>query len=225
MSIISNAARVIRAGEEYSETNKKLRLAVWSFVKWFANQVEPHDLPASLGWRLSQDDDHHIHMVYSEGGSDSIIIITDWEYQKMFDIHRFCVSITGAEGNKLIEWLESITQERRGLLASLESVQKSFQAKIPGTPTLTAKEFAALGFPFPDAEVTFTAGHPAHAKRISRFLVDVCTTNHAHSFFWDSSSADEAYIHIFNDNNGCKACKYQLKAMLEQSKLLLIEIV
>ncbi|HBV33203.1 TPA: hypothetical protein DEB72_01570 [Patescibacteria group bacterium] len=124
MSIISDAARIIRAGEEYSQSNKKLREAVKDFIIWFHCVVRPGDLPEETCWQISTYGGDHVEMAFKVDTDDWRRIHTaNTSNCPMEWIYAFCTALTDARGRKLLTWLEEhgrINEQWRAELSQIK---------------------------------------------------------------------------------------------------------
>jgi len=100
---INKAARMVRAGNAFSETNRKLRDAVICFVEWLFAQVAEYQLPVSeeIGWHLKRLDTGFIELSFKTriGGWHSVT--TNQRTEQMNSIILLCQAIAGPEGKRL----------------------------------------------------------------------------------------------------------------------------
>lgn len=119
---VNKATRIMRAGNEFSETNRKLREAVWSFIEWLFEHIGDYQLPAQeeIGWAIKRIDDHQILISFKkEGGWYSVTTNSD-EALQMNHIVMLCRALAGPEGEKLVQWLEEQAQERAHMFKAVE---------------------------------------------------------------------------------------------------------
>lgn len=110
MSTIDDAARILRVGNQFSETNQKLRKAVDSFITRLAHQLGEEEIP---GWEVHQYGNDNIGISFpGDLGKYLSTVKNNSPKQAMEIIHGFCETLAGEEGEKLITWLENKTKER-----------------------------------------------------------------------------------------------------------------
>jgi len=130
---INKAARIMRAGNEFSETNRKLRKAVYSFIEWLFQAFDEYDFPGEkLGWVFEKNEKNsqqiRVSFGMNEGGWH--YVTTNSKEPQMDDIVLLCRALAGPEGNTLLAWLEEQTKERSQFLVALESGIKTFRSSI-----------------------------------------------------------------------------------------------
>jgi len=132
---INKAARIMRAGSELSETNRKLREAVYSFIEWLFEALDGYELPGEkFGWifRRNKENNQQIQVSFKMSVGGWYYITTNSKEPQMNSIVLFCQALAGPEGNTLLSWLESQTQERSQLLTALQSGIEAFRSSIGG---------------------------------------------------------------------------------------------
>jgi len=131
---INRAARIMRAGNEFSETNGKLREAVYSFIEWIFQALDGYDLPGeSFGWifKKNRENNQYFDVSFKIGGWYSVT--TNSKEQRMDGIVLFCRALAGPEGEILLAWLEKETKERSHLLVAPQSAIRTFRSSVGGS--------------------------------------------------------------------------------------------
>jgi len=127
---INKATRMMRAGNEFSETNRKLRDAVWSFIEWLYEQLTEYQLPNAeeIGWSLRRPNQTQVCLNFKadDGGWHSVITNSDEIY--MNNIVLCCRTLAGAGGERLVSWIEQQAQERKQFLAGLQEALQSLRS-------------------------------------------------------------------------------------------------
>jgi len=122
---INRAARMMRAGNEFSETNRKLREAVYSFVEWLYKVVEYQLPPAEeFGWFIKKDRDEKTSLSFQKIPYGWHTITVNDTRQNINSIVLCCRALAEAEGEKLIAWLEKQAEERKKMLEGFQSALK-----------------------------------------------------------------------------------------------------
>ena len=132
---INKAARIMRAGNEFSETNMKLQEAVYSFIEWLFQALGEYSLPGDdlFGWIIRRNKDKqqiHVSFKMEVGGWHNVA--TNFEEPQMNSIILLCRALAGPEGDTLLAWLEKEAQERGQLLVALQSGIQAFRSSIAG---------------------------------------------------------------------------------------------
>ncbi len=129
---INQAARMMRAGNEFSETNKKLRDAVYKFIEWLFEVVEEYQLPPAneFGWSFKKLNDKQIQLSFQTPTHCWLSVTTNKNENVMWHVVECCRTLAGPGGEKLIAWLEQQTQERNQLYISLQSAIKNFRSSL-----------------------------------------------------------------------------------------------
>jgi hypothetical protein len=130
---INRAARIMRIGNEFSETNKKLQKAIYSFIEWFFQALDGYELPGEeFGWifRKNKENNQQIEVAFRMDIGGWHYVSTNSKKPQMNSIALLCQALAGPEGNTLLTWLEKQTQERSQLLVALESGIKTFRSSI-----------------------------------------------------------------------------------------------
>ena len=122
-TIISRAARLIRAGDQFSGTNQKLKEAVWEFIECLLQQTESDSLTESMGWWFTLEDGG-IHTLNFTLRGERHFVTARWQEQGMTSIHAFCEALAGAGGEQLQAWLEGRTIQRMRFLEAFQSCQE-----------------------------------------------------------------------------------------------------
>ena len=127
---INKAARIMRAGNEFSETNRKLQKAVYSFIEWLFQALDEYELPGEeFGWVIEKKNNQiRVGFRMNEGGWHSVTVNNS--KTQMRAIVLLCQALAGPEGDTLLTWLEEQTQERSQLLVALESGIQTFRSSI-----------------------------------------------------------------------------------------------
>jgi len=128
---INKAARIMRAGDQFSETNRKLQKAVYSFIEWLFQALGEYELPGEkFGWSFRKKNNQQIEVSFemSEGGWH--YVTTNSKESEMDSIALLCRALAGPEGETLLTWLEEQTQERSQFLVALESGIKTFRSSV-----------------------------------------------------------------------------------------------
>lgn len=125
----------MRAGDELSETNKKLRGAVYAFIEWIYQALGGYGAPGEeSGWIFRKDKEGNrqtsVSFKRDIGGWYSVTINDKEPY--MGSIILLCQALAGPEGERLLAWLEKETQERSQLLVALQSRIKAAHSSIAG---------------------------------------------------------------------------------------------
>ena len=128
LSYISDAARILRAGDQYSESNKKIRNAVDNMVDYLSSRINTvSELPKSLGWVFLNKGKGQIEVQFLSG-QNWVTITTHWDQEQMWKLERFCEALRGAGGQQLISWMEEKIAIRsdhaRALEAALTAVKE-----------------------------------------------------------------------------------------------------
>ena len=124
---INRAARMLRAGNEFSETNRKLREAAISFVEWLYEKLTEFQLPSpeAIGWKLERDSRTGFILLHFERRSWHTVS-NNRDYEQMNAVVELCRAIAGPEGERLTAWLEEQdTQRRRMLDAFTETLRRA----------------------------------------------------------------------------------------------------
>ena len=127
---INKAARIMRVGNEFSETNRKLQKAVYSFIEWLFQALSEYELPGEkFGWVIEKKNNQiRVGFRMNEGGWHDVT--TNSKEPQMDDIVLLCRALAGPEGDTLLAWLEEHTQKRSQLLVALESGIQTFRSSI-----------------------------------------------------------------------------------------------
>ncbi len=121
----------MRAGNEFSETNRKLQKAVYSFIEWLFQALDGYDLPGEkLGWVFRKKNNQQIGVSFEMNVGGWHYVTTNKKEPQMDSIALLCQALAGPEGDTLLTWLEKQTQERSQFLAALESGIKTFRSSI-----------------------------------------------------------------------------------------------
>jgi len=125
---INQAARMMRAGNEFSETNKKLREAVSVFAEWLLDQVTEYQLPDpdKIGWKIERlrSNNNQVRLSFKMEPRGWFSVISNYDKEQMHNILQCCQALAGPEGKRLITWLEQQNQERQQMLADLQVAMK-----------------------------------------------------------------------------------------------------
>lgn len=115
---------MMRAGDEFSQTNKKLKLAVFSFIEWLVEQVGYHQFPPAeeFGWVLEKKGDNKIRLGFKSDRSGWLSVTANSDEEQRYQIVEFCATLAGNGGEKLLSWLEQEVQERERMFKGLEEV-------------------------------------------------------------------------------------------------------
>ena len=126
---INKAARIMRAGNEFSETNKKLREAVYSFIEWLFQALDGYELPGEkFGWIFRKKNNQQIEVSFEMNVGGWHYVTTNKKEPQMNSIALLCRALAGPEGDTLLTWLKEQTQERSQFLAALESGIQTFRS-------------------------------------------------------------------------------------------------
>jgi hypothetical protein len=139
---INKAARIMRAGNEFSETNKKLREAIWSFAEWLLECVgDEADSMREIGWRVHRQNNKQVMLAFMPHFEDDIkktkslqrwgIILTHSDRTNMEMIAECCRRLAGSDGDRLMAWLEKQSQERGELLAGSTKTREKSPTPCP----------------------------------------------------------------------------------------------
>lgn len=119
---INKAARIVRAGNEFSATNKKLQEAVWSFIGWFYLHTGEYQAPEEIGWSIKKvpGRESYIRLSFEreKGGWFSVTAHLD---EGMNPIIECCRALAGKEGERLLEWLKKETMMRSELFTAIQT--------------------------------------------------------------------------------------------------------
>jgi len=128
-SIVSKAARLIRAGDEFSKTNQKLLEAVCGFVEWLFGVVGNQGLPISeIDWTIEKKPlEESIRLGFKAEKGGWYDVYSDPKRTRVDSAVSFCETLAGVGGQRLISWLEEQTQQRKGLLAEMKETQNALQ--------------------------------------------------------------------------------------------------
>ena len=132
---INKAARIMRAGNEFSETNRKLQEAVYSLIEWLFQALGGYELPGEeFGWifRRNKENNQQIQVSFNTSVGGWHYVTTNSKEPQMNCIVSFCRALAGSEGEKLLTWLEEETKERSQLLVALQSGIQVFRSSIAG---------------------------------------------------------------------------------------------
>ncbi|MFH1178708.1 MAG: hypothetical protein V1711_03250 [bacterium] len=131
---INQAARIMRAGNEFSETNKKLREAVLEFAEWLFEQVTECQLPnpVEFGWKVERlrAGSSQIRLSFKKG-REWFSVLTNFNGEQMNDILQCCRALAGPEGERLIIWLEQQNKERQQMLSALQAAMQILRSSTP----------------------------------------------------------------------------------------------
>ena len=131
---INRAARMIRAGDEFSKTNNKLRDAVYSFIEWLFKTVDYQLPPAEkFGWSIKKEEGGRISLSFEKIPYGWHTITTNDNKPRMDSITLCCRALAGPEGEKLLAWLEDKIRERNQLLVALQSAMQAFRSSVAAT--------------------------------------------------------------------------------------------
>ena len=127
---INKAARIMRAGNNFSETNRKLRKAVYSFIEWLFQALDEYELPGEeFGWVIEKKNNQiRVGFRMNVGGWHSVV--ANSKRPQMNNIVLLCQALAGSEGDTLLAWLKEHTQERSQFLVALESGIQTFRSSI-----------------------------------------------------------------------------------------------
>jgi hypothetical protein len=129
---ISKAARIMRAGDQLSETNKKLREAVYSFIEWIFQAIDGHQLPGEgFGWVFERDwKTNKIQVMFRVNVGKWRIVTANSEKTYMEEIFLFCQALAGKEGGELLTWMEKQTKERNQFFEAVQSGIEVFRSSL-----------------------------------------------------------------------------------------------
>jgi hypothetical protein len=128
---INKAARIMRAGNEFSETNRKLRKAVYSFIEWLFQALDGYELPGEeFGWifRKNKENNQQTEVSFRMNVGGWYSVIVDGGKMQMRAVMLLCQALAGPEGDTLFTWLEEQTQERDQFLTALQSGIQTFRS-------------------------------------------------------------------------------------------------
>jgi hypothetical protein len=123
MSLTSSAARILRIGDEFSETNQKLIQSVYEFIEWLHKILNAVNPPFECGLTLLSLNDRQIQVEYywrnPQASKDFIKFTTHDDSPDLTKIVLFCKYLTQGYGTRLVEWMEEVMEERKDLILSL----------------------------------------------------------------------------------------------------------
>lgn len=125
----------MRVGNEFSETNKKLQEAVYSFIEWLFLALGEYSLPGEdlFGWIIRRNKDkQQIHLSFKMQVGGWHDVATNFEEPQMNSIALLCHALAGPEGETLFAWLEKETKERSQLLVALQSGIQAVHSSMTG---------------------------------------------------------------------------------------------
>jgi hypothetical protein len=120
--IIEQAARMIRAGNAFSESNIKLRNASWEIIEFLASQISEQlqeKLWEETGWKFWRLTNSQCQVMILRTNKTTCEVTSNTERDEVLAIIEFCHEFTGAMGLQLCEWLERNTTHNEDLLASV----------------------------------------------------------------------------------------------------------
>lgn len=135
---INRAARMMRAGNEFSQTNKKLSGAVLSFVQWLFDHITEYQLPdpENIGWKIEKLNKGTLHsqirLTFQTDSGEWQSITTNCDplcsfpeecKKQMNQVVDCCRTLAGTGGERLIAWLEAQSQERKQMIAAFEAMR------------------------------------------------------------------------------------------------------
>jgi hypothetical protein len=118
--------RILRAGDQFSETNRKLCRAVEGFVLWLFAQVGEQGFPdpKEFKWSLVRNSESgRITLGFDTETRGWLYVYSSGNPASMWQIHAFCETLAGPRGDSLILWLEATTLQRMQYLNALEAFQ------------------------------------------------------------------------------------------------------
>jgi len=121
---INKAARLMRAGDEFSKINEKLKESAISFVKWLFDKVGEWQLPGKqeCEWIIAREQkETGVYLSYNTDTSGWNSISTIPGKTSINQILIFCQTLSGPRGDKLLAWIENEIKERQKMLADLQS--------------------------------------------------------------------------------------------------------
>ncbi len=127
---INQAARLMRAGDQFSKTNRKLVNAVSSFVQWLFESIGEYQLPVEIGWVVDPGrpgEPIRLGFKMAIGGWNDVY--SDPNKTNIHNAINFCQTLISAEGQRLIDWIEQTVSDRKRLLVGLENVLAVLQSK------------------------------------------------------------------------------------------------
>jgi hypothetical protein len=130
-SLVSKAARILRAGNEFSETNQKLKNAVWGFIEWL-NTICGNELCyipiKETGWKIFTQGQNLILYFEYKGKEHEI-----WKNASIDRYETFCHALAGEEGEKLVRWLEQTAKTRKIHVQTIEQTLERLTPKVDET--------------------------------------------------------------------------------------------
>ncbi len=130
---INKAARMMRVGNQFSETNQKLRKSVDAFINWFHDRVgDEGRLLRELGWAVLELRHNKIALDFLLDSEKVHAecqpfrrVVTNTPETKMTDIVALCNALAGPEGERLFQWLEQRAHDRDSLLSKFQQLNVS----------------------------------------------------------------------------------------------------
>ncbi len=118
--IKDDISRILRTGHEFSTANQKLRQSVDNLITRLAKQWGEETIP---NWKVSHYGGDGIGISFpAKMGNYIAEVRNDSPAQPMEIVHRFCETLAGEEGKKLLDWLEEKTRQRLAFTQLAESL-------------------------------------------------------------------------------------------------------
>lgn len=139
MSLIDKAARILRAGDDFSPTNQKLREAVWELVEFLHEKTKDSPPPyMSTGIKFERLNDSQIRATFYVGGGYDKSFVTNSDECTIENLVLFCRHMAGTYGENLVNWLERETAARRDCVEGIERLFRDLRVaqKAPQQPSV-----------------------------------------------------------------------------------------
>ena len=125
---VNQEAPIMRAGDGFSEVNKKLRDALSSFAEWLLRCVgdESTIMAKEARWKVERPADTiaQVKLSYqvnpgARDGDGWFQVIPSSSETSMLDVINLSELLTGSAGVRLFNWLEECRKKRELLLAEV----------------------------------------------------------------------------------------------------------
>ena len=122
---INKATRIMRAGDEFSKTNQKLKEAVWAFIEWLHGMVGDHGLQhQEIGWIIEKTGPKQIRLSVYTDKEGWVGVVTNSDKASIDQIITLCQAIAGPEMERLTLWLDEQVEERKKMAENVELAMK-----------------------------------------------------------------------------------------------------
>lgn len=126
-SLISDAARMLRTGDEFSSSNQKLRDAVNRFLGWFCPMMRDEQLPVR-GWSIGHWGNGAWGIEIRTGSDTSPFVIRSDGYECTIQDYVYFACNFRNVRREIQDWMESQARIRRQLAGVIDEMRSDNSA-------------------------------------------------------------------------------------------------